>query len=161
MSGFFWHTICKALLEKGGQHIGEKENILCVCVNLQKSTDWVSNCFKTLLESWCNNMCSERKTGIFCKDWSVLLCSELMPPSLTLPALLFCSSLSQSISLQFYAASAGVGSQFSTSRLLLQDLCRAVCWERQCMGSTGGVGDFSSSQVWRLQFVRMCLSVFK
>lgn len=26
------HTICKALLEKGGQHTGENENILCVCV---------------------------------------------------------------------------------------------------------------------------------
>lgn len=87
------------------------------------------------------------KHGIFCKDRSVLLCSELMLPSLTLPALLFCSSLSQSISLQFYAASAGVVSQFSTRRLLLKDLFHAVCWERQCMGSTGGVGDFSCPQV--------------
>lgn len=147
--------------EGGSAYRRKWKHFVCVCANLQKFTDWISNCLKTLLESWCNNMCSERKTGIFCMDRSVLLCRELLLPSRTLPALLFCSSLSQSISLQFHAASAGVVSQFSTRRLLLQDLFHAECWGRQCLGSTGGVGDFSSSRVWRLQFVRMCLSVFQ
>ncbi|RLV93914.1 hypothetical protein DV515_00013314 [Chloebia gouldiae] len=41
-----------------------------------------------------------------------------------------------SISLQFYGASAGVVSQFSTRRVLLQDPCAGKGSE--CMGSTGG-----------------------
>lgn len=62
-----WQTICNILLEKEDRHTGEKENI-GVYVSLQKFTDWVSNCFKTVLKSWRNNMCSERKAGIFRRD---------------------------------------------------------------------------------------------
>lgn len=125
MSGFSDTQYAKCCWRRGSAY-RRKWNIVCVCVNLQKFTDWVSSCFKMLLESWCNKMCTERKTGIFCNDWSVLLCSELMLHSLTLPALFFCSSLSQSISLQFSGASAGVVSQFSKRRLLLQDLFCAL-----------------------------------
>lgn len=153
------------IAREGRSTYRRKGKHLSVCVSLQKFTDWVSNCFKTLLKSWCNNMYSKRKTGIFCKDWSVWLWNELMLSSLALPALLFCSALvSQSVYLQFLLLLVLVFvSQFSTRRLLLQDLQNVVCCEKQCKGRKGGVDDFSwtFSQVLYLQFVIMCLSFFK
>lgn len=153
-----WHTICKVLLEKGFS-IQEKRKHY-VCVNLQKFTDWVSSCFKMLLESWCNNMCRERKTGISARTGvscrAVSLCFTLSHYLLCSSALLSHRAFLCSFMVPVLVLFPSLVQEGCSCRILSM-----LCWERQCMGSTGSVGDFSSSQVWRLQFVTMCLSAFK
>lgn len=158
MSGFSDTQYAKCCWRRGSAY-RRKGNIMCVsiCRNLLTGLPVASKCCWRADATICVEKGKQEfsaRTGVSC--CAVSLCFTLSHYLLCSSALLSHRAFLCSFMVPVLVLFPSLVQEGCSCRILSM-----LCWERQCMGSTGGVGDFSSSQVWRLQFVRMCLSAFK